>query len=290
MKAEVINLPWHTRRWKQFEGLSEQGLVERADAVIGKELDLQELQREGVVSMATARRIGRKILSGHEILLGHANEVGCMLSHANRWRALLADPDRDCALVMEDDVAATEQIVRTEAPALKAWLDAHRPGWDFVMMSPFGLIEPMWDRSVPPEKVWDGVYIGKLWKWYGTGAYLVSRKGARAALGALFPVEMQVDGGLCTLGNLGRLAVYGVFRSRPDPTDGEPRGSREPFVPLSLECVDSSLCHAPMTMEVGAAVICIVIVALIVGIIVLSCVLAKPPRGASQHKTAQPAW
>lgn len=291
MKAEVINLPWDTRRWRPFEKLHEKGLVQRVDAVVGKNLDLKELQAQGLMSMATARRIGRRLLTGQEILLGHVNEVGCMLSHTNQWRAMLADPDRDCALIMEDDIAATEAVIEQDVPALKAWLDSHRPGWDFVIMSPFGLLEMLWDWKVPPERVWDGVYVGRLGKWYGAGAYLVSRKGAELALAALFPMELQVDCGVCVLGEMGLLEVYGAFRSRVElehPVTGEPQGGREAFVPLSLECLDSSLCHACMTLEVAVTALSFAAAGLVLAIVIMLVVLLAPP-GKRANKAVQPA-
>ena len=113
-------------------------------------------------------------------------EVGCYLGHIAAIRAFL-ESDADYGLILEDDADF--------APSLPALLDeavAARGTWDLLHLSHCGRLHPstfLTLRNLP-----NGARIAQhLTHVKGAGAYLVNRRWAEAAVGALLPMWLPWD-------------------------------------------------------------------------------------------------
>lgn len=171
----LINLPRdHERGELMQRQISALGLTtRRVDAVLGRELS--PAQRDRLYSADLNHRRFHKPMS--------AGEIGCYASHLKVWQAMAAD-DAPLALVLEDDV-----LLGAELPALLAVVAQLPPHWDMIKL--IGR-----DR----ERVWHRWPLLDRWSLVRyhrapslTGAYLLSREGARKLAAARQPFFRPVD-------------------------------------------------------------------------------------------------
>lgn len=130
------------------------------------------------------------------------SSVACMLSHIQCWQWLRAHPTYGAALVLEDDAcfdgkrfhAAWQEIVR---PTLAA---ATERDVDVLLLGYFNEI------GVQPSPALESLYTAE--NFFGAHAYCVTQRGAERLLRDVLPLELQSDGYLCTLADLGRVRLY----------------------------------------------------------------------------------
>lgn len=126
------------------------------------------------------------------------SEIGCNLSHAKAWRALL-DSDAPCAVVLEDDGL----IDRKFAPLLKQGLPTGAFDYLFLDVDAHNELGPVaWDRN-------DGLELGRGFTAYtlsdggeGAHAYVITRAEAQRRLERAVPF-------------LGPADIYHVLPYRP---------------------------------------------------------------------------
>lgn len=138
--------------------------------------------------------------------------VGCYLSHVACWEWLLSkEPTVAWCLVIEDDAcfpAGFYASVWRDA-AIQRYLGPQRaaadPGWDVVTLGYFqgkGLERADGGDTLAVHRIRPGG------TFFGTQAYLVSRRGAGALRLHAFPMEVQVDAYLLVLQQLGWLRLF----------------------------------------------------------------------------------
>jgi glycosyl transferase family 25 len=171
----LINLPRdHARGALMQQQISALGLsTRRVDAVLGRELS--PLQRDQLYSAALNHTRFHKPMS--------AGEIGCYASHLKVWQAMAAD-DAAFALVLEDDV-----LLGVELPALLNAVAALPPSWDMIKLIGRDR-ERVW-RRWPLLDRWSLVRYRRAPSL--TGAYLLSREGARKLAAARQPFFRPVD-------------------------------------------------------------------------------------------------
>lgn len=141
--------------------------------------------------------------------------VGCYLSHVACWQWLLArEPAVGWCLVIEDDACFPTGFYASvwQNPAIQRYVRQRQaaadPGWDVVTLGYFqgkGL-----ERTDEAEGA-DMVAVHRIrpgGTFFGTQAYLVSRRGAGALRLHAFPMEVQVDAYLLVLQQLGWLRLF----------------------------------------------------------------------------------
>lgn len=158
----------------------------------------------------------RYILSDRSRASAHAQieawgAIGCLLSHVLCWEWLLAQPPDQTphCLVLEDDACFPPDFVARvwDSPALRG-LRAQSPHgpWDVLMLGYFNArgLQPLGAAAagdVPLHTVRPGGVF------YGTQAYLLTRRGAAILREHVFPLEIQSDAYILVLQQLGWLRV-----------------------------------------------------------------------------------
>ena len=101
-------------------------------------------------------------------------QKACAQSHVTLWREFLRS-DLEYAFIMEDDIL----FAHDWREKLDAWNEVEDPDWDLVLLNA--------SEAMSPEETW----LPCREQWL-TGAYIVSRKGARWML-ANFPQKWEAD-------------------------------------------------------------------------------------------------
>jgi GR25 family glycosyltransferase involved in LPS biosynthesis len=195
MRLHVLNLAKRADRRAQFLAWNERPGIEVAfaDAVIGADLDRDQLQRDGLIDgLCDTFSLGA---------LGNA------LSHRALWRTIEASSDP--AYVCEDDACLRGDFAE-QAPALVAQLPA---GWDIVFLgyntnalvataTPDGLgslltfdgrakQDPTYFESFRALKVTPPTALPCFQVW-GTLCYAISPAGAAKLLELCFPLQNSI--------------------------------------------------------------------------------------------------
>ncbi|MEY4427528.1 MAG: hypothetical protein RLZZ182_217 [Pseudomonadota bacterium] len=171
----VINLDRSPERLRQIaDRLQAQGLNwQRIPAIEGKLLDLDNEPR---VDLDGYRRLHGKGLN--------PAEVGCYLSHAACWQALLAHPEATHALILEDDCEFSPEFHALVKEAMA------NPGrWDLLRLSGIHRGTPV---SVSPLGATHHLAV-MLSRQTGAAAYMVNRTAAQAMLAHLIPMQLPLD-------------------------------------------------------------------------------------------------
>jgi GR25 family glycosyltransferase involved in LPS biosynthesis len=180
MRSFCINLDRRQDRWiRAQKALKAAGFtdVERVSAVDGTKLNLSQITKwvstRGRVELLEPRR-------NFESLVG-LGAVGCALSHICLWKRLIEDKAHDEYAIFEDDVAFSSPDL---SDALENALAQIRPFDVFLI----GYLHLMCDTSDFSSGLWR--FHGR---FFGTHAYVVSRRGAQRLLAHALPIEVQVD-------------------------------------------------------------------------------------------------
>ena len=130
-----------------------------------------------------------------------------MLSHIRCWEWLRAHPEHPAALVLEDDVCF-------DGPAFgAAWDDTvqrllrlprEAAAVDVLTLGYFG------EEAPRPVTVGRGrsATLRLVDGFFGMHCYCVTQEGADRLMRDAFPLELQSDGYVCTLAELGRLRLF----------------------------------------------------------------------------------
>ena len=154
--------------------------------------DLRVSARSRVRSRDTADRRSHSDLQS----LGMS---GLYISHVEVWRAFLASGE-PVGLVLEDDAVVERGVAARIDAALAA--GAPPPGeWDVWLVGALALRAT---RAAPAAfgEGWLGVT-----DWWGTQAYVLTRRGAAALLAHAYPADAQIDAYMAQMAALGEVVA-----------------------------------------------------------------------------------
>lgn len=192
----VVTLARSPHRWKHFlsSGYGERDFprLQRFEGVDGRTVNPKNDSRLSVTARVTIMRGHRRDHTDINTL----GMVGCYLSHVALWRKVV-DDDLPLAVAMEDDAYVTS-TQRDRVDGLLAQLPPPTE-WDVLIL---GHAHP---PTQTPSKRFPG--FGDVTYWYGTIAYVVSKRGAQRLLAQALPILFQVDGYMAYMAKLGQLTV-----------------------------------------------------------------------------------
>lgn len=171
----LINLPRDRERGEQMRRQIDALQLEtrHVEAVYGRDLDASQLST--LYSPELNRARFHKPLS--------PGEIGCYASHLRVWE-LMRDDSAPMALVLEDDV-----VLGPELPALLDAVARLPARWDMIKL--LGRDHERVARRLPLLDRWSVVRYRRAPSL--TGAYLLSREGARRLAGSRRPFYRPVD-------------------------------------------------------------------------------------------------
>jgi GR25 family glycosyltransferase involved in LPS biosynthesis len=186
-----INLDRRPERYKLFSeqpGVKEIN-VERISAVDGTAINI--VNNPQISNQTKINIIHKKRRSHGEI--DTAGAIGCSLSHYSIWKKFL-ETDSPFCLVLEDDAKIPLGLADSILAA-----SVNRAEFDVWCLS-----YKLYDQTLlPTEKVG--------WKcpvnFWGTAAYIISRKGAEKLINGFFPIECHLDKYMCLKSLLGHVKL-----------------------------------------------------------------------------------
>jgi GR25 family glycosyltransferase involved in LPS biosynthesis len=128
--------------------------------------------------------------------------IGIMMSHIKCWEWLLRQEQYNRALILEDDACFDnthfpDALQNTFAPLLQA-----SDQWDVVVLGYYNEGEREQITTI------GDVSLFSTNRFFGTHAYLVTKRAAKILISNAHPLEQQSDGYILTLGQLALLRVY----------------------------------------------------------------------------------
>jgi len=185
-----INLDKRPQRYKAFS--SQEGLkslnVKRFSAVDGSKISLNSPD----ISNQTKYNILHKTRRAHS-QIDTIGAIGCSLSHYSIWKEFLRGEHEYC-FVLEDDA----QVPVGLANKIK-----------LVTMVPHSF--DVWALSY---KLYNKTLndVSEAWKspvyFWGTSAYIISRKGATELIDQFFPIECHLDNYMCLKNSFGKIRLH----------------------------------------------------------------------------------
>jgi glycosyl transferase family 25 len=132
---------------------------ERFDAIYGKELSQEEVNKNANILCRT--------------LLCNNGIIGCAMSHIQLWNKLLNDNMSDKYIIMEDDI---EDINIQELNNLVNFINDNKFDFDYISLNCISLFCQNLNKGI---KVSDTLYLTNKIYPFGTGAYIISKNGAK---------------------------------------------------------------------------------------------------------------
>jgi glycosyl transferase family 25 len=179
---EIRNLPIYcvsmttaTRRRRIIERqVTQLGLAAFifVDAVAGANLDLAELERQGLYDDAAAKRFHERSLS--------LSEIACSLSHGRAYDIIVSRGHEVSMIIEDDSLFVPSRLDRLDLGALPL-------GWDVAFLNSF--IE----NGRPRRRISGSLFHGDAYTG-SSAAYLVSKKGAQRFAKGYRPVVHAADG------------------------------------------------------------------------------------------------
>jgi glycosyl transferase, family 25 len=179
---EIRNLPIYcvsmttaTKRRRIMERqVTQMGLAtfKFVDAVAGSDLDLSQLEMQGLYDDAAARRFHKRSLT--------LSEIACSLSHGRVYDIIVANGHEVSMVVEDDTLFIPSRLDRLDLGVLPT-------GWDVAFLNSF--IE----NGRPRRRIVGSLYYGDSYAG-SAAAYLVSRKGAHRIAEGYKPVVHAADG------------------------------------------------------------------------------------------------
>lgn len=155
---------------KQFDRVDLK--FKRIDAVYGKDL-----------AADTIHSVHRRGPLG-ELSFG---DIGCFLSHRKAWQALV-DSEKECALIVEDDVIFGERLKQ-----FLEYLPNRQLSYDIFKLDRHGNSRHQVLLAKHEERTSFGSFRGMLSKHTGGSAYVITRHCAQKALDRSCPFTISVD-------------------------------------------------------------------------------------------------
>ncbi len=186
-----INLKSRPDRWKRFTSqpgvreLEKTFRFERVEAVVGKEIDIQNDSR---ISVRTKRNILFQKRRDHEDL-DSPGAIGCYLSHAMLWKKFL-ESNEECCIILEDDAVVPKNFIQLFQLGQKniKELSVNQPIlWQLSKPHTIGLRNALGDEKVRVEERWIFDATSP------TTGYVLFRDTAKVLLDNAYPIDGHVD-------------------------------------------------------------------------------------------------
>ena len=191
-----INLDKRPDRYKFF--MNQPGIrelkIERFPAVDGSKLDIVNNPN---ISNSTKYNILNKTRRSHGEI-DTIGAIGCSMSHYTVWKKFLESKEPYC-LVLEDDAQVKVGLAKY---ILSASSSRIQDGFDVWCLS-YKLYDNKKPVAVPGA---DSAWTSPVNFW-GTSAYILSRRGAERLIEGFFPIECHLDRYMCLKSMLGQLRV-----------------------------------------------------------------------------------
>ena len=123
-------------------------------------------------------------------------QLGCILSHFKTYITALKNPDVEAIIVFEDDISL--DYIKTWQTSIKDIVDNAPDGWNTIQLhnlNPDVIVQLNTLNIDLYEKPYD-VFGSEVYKFYGTGAYCISKKGMQTLLDKYY-----IDGTIVLEGN-----------------------------------------------------------------------------------------
>lgn len=162
--------------------------LEYVDAVVGKDLDADEMKKTG------------KLVHRHESSFSSSinNELGCYLSHMKVYEMILAKGVSGFSVIFEDDFNLNDGFVEKLEESVEILKSAD---FDYCFL---GML-----NGEGGEKLDGNIYrIPKNENMWGTEAYLVKNESIPKIMKALTPITDLIDVSIFNKGKSGDLNVY----------------------------------------------------------------------------------
>ena len=187
--------------------------VVRHEAIDGRTLDVDALYRQGIVTEHALQNINN-VQQRVEAIVMTRGALGCYLSHLDIWQSFVDDDEHDgghgeeAVLVLEDDVRLSP-LFRTTMDTVrlpKEYDIVYLSFPDFGRRTTFGTTAASASGTGPtnnfqkPTQAAVQRVLGDNW---GTGGYVLSRRGARTLLQHAYPLNEQIDAFLVRMVALG---------------------------------------------------------------------------------------
>lgn len=186
-----INLKQRVDRWRRFASqpavsdIQKHFQFERVDAVVGKEIDIQNDKR---ISIRTKRNILHQKRRDHEDL-DSVGAIGCYLSHAMLWKRFLESNDEYC-IILEDDALLPDDFVarfKIAMDSLKKLPMRDSVLWQLSRPHSVGLRNALEEDTLIFTDGWAYDVVCP------TTGYVLFRKSAQVLLDNAFPIDGHVD-------------------------------------------------------------------------------------------------
>lgn len=200
--AWVITLDRTPLRYKLFTQTSYAHQVfpklVKFGAVDGLTIDLHTDARISAAGRVGILRGERRSHSG----LATRGMAGLYISHVEAWRAFL-ETDAEVGIVFEDDASVPSDAAERFDGVLSTMPSPAE--WDVWLL---GVVKVLEQR--PPSRMF-GPGWSRVTNWFGTQAYLVTRRGAARLLDHAYPMTAQIDAYMAYMSALGEVVT--VHRS-----------------------------------------------------------------------------
>jgi len=187
-----INLDKRPQRYSSF--ISQEGVkslkIQRFSAIDGSTLDITN---NPDISNQTKYNILHKTRRSHG-QIDTLGAIGCSLSHYSIWKEFLKSDHAYC-FVLEDDARVPVGL----ADKIKlATMSPH-------IFDVWALSYKLYDKTLNNTEA-------KGWKspvyFWGTSAYIISRKGATELIDQFFPIECHLDSYMCLKNSFGKIRLH----------------------------------------------------------------------------------
>ncbi len=197
-----LNLDRRPDRWERVQaqpGFAEFPQIQRWSGVDGKSIDILNDDR---ISVLTKYNIHKKTRRGHEFI-NTPGAVGCYLSHSSVYEWLLKQNDTDVVLIFEDDIALPAGSFKS----IKEYVQSNNllkdsTKWDVWMLGP--------NIAAASEDSTAGPNTSRIHSFVLAHAYFVSKRGAKALLKNLYPIQLHIDAYMSYKSQIGQLELFGT--------------------------------------------------------------------------------
>lgn len=185
-----INLDKRPQRYRSFARQPgvQQLKIQRFSAVDGSKISLNSPD----ISNQTKYNILHKTRRAHS-QIDTLGAIGCSLSHYSIWKEFLRS-DHDYCFVLEDDALVPVGLANQIKLATMA-------GHNFDV---WALSYKLYNKTLNE--------VGPGWKspvyFWGTSAYIISRKGATELIDQFFPIECHLDNYMCLKNSFGKIRLH----------------------------------------------------------------------------------
>lgn len=168
--------------------------IERFPAVDGSKLDIVNNPN---ISNATKYNILNKTRRSHGEI-DTIGAIGCSMSHYTVWKKFLESKEPYC-LVLEDDAQVKVGLAKYILAASSSRI---QDGFDVWCLA-YKLHD---NKKLVPVPGADSAWKSPVSFW-GTSAYILSRRGAERLIEGFFPIECHLDRYMCLKSILGQLRI-----------------------------------------------------------------------------------